>query len=870
MRVVHLCYNANGGAGRAAERLHASLLTQGIDSHFLHVVGDSSVGASWKVEPLPSMEPVAASQSLYLKQLQWDSIQKWRVNSAPTIFTIGYPGIQLDSLPIIQSADILHFHWINWMVTPQLAAAMTNSRRKVVWTLHDMWPFTGGCHYSAGCTQYETACLKCPQIEDPINLVSANFLDKLAAYGKGKKVSLVCPSKWMMENSLKSRIFSECAHYNVPNPVDTKVFRQSSNRRSYRVSWGIRPEDFVLLFGNFDNNEPRKGSRILESALPIVAKKLRPQLQRSGGRVVLLIFGKGTTENIDPSMAVISLGELRDDTELADIYSMADLFCLPSLHDNYPNTIVEAFSCGTPAVAFGVGGLDEMIADGETGILITNGRTPEDFADGIVRFYRQFFGDTKLRTRCRTKAETTNSYGTVGQSILNVYRVVLEGGNSRLADKSMEKMSRNRGSEELSKPPRRVFAREDDVVGPTFTQYPQRHAIQKGMLSVFPHLSTLPTIRSTPGRPSQKIGHEVHVLLVRSYHSHHSARSGPYQYARWIDPLAVTIDHLVVPIGKSSFEGSEFQKVAGAVLGVGTYAEQGSAWDAELEVFARLQSHRYDIVHFLDGELCGWLTPRMLRHLQPDRRPATVMTLHQPPSILSRLINVERLREFDFVLAMSGGQATYLRGLLKHPRVGVIPHGIDTDFFRPAAAVRRSADRSRTMLAVGSWLRDYKTALSCFSPLKDSGIIDRFVVVSNLKDRRAIPEGVEIITGVSDERLLEFYQSADFLMLPLEDSTANNAILEAMACGLPIVTTDVGGIREMVGDAALLAERGDVAAHVAMAKRMMADAELRKRSKNVGLERAKELDWRLIALRYQRFYRELARETRFRQREGSS
>jgi glycosyltransferase involved in cell wall biosynthesis len=356
----------------------------------------------------------------------------------------------------------------------------------------------------------------------------------------------------------------------------------------------------------------------------------------------------------------------------------------------------------------------------------------------------------------------------------------------------------------------------------------------------------------------------ISVALASSLHAHHAAYAGPYQFARHLDRERFEVRHYRTPLG-DDLAGSPAAvtraRQFGRTLGLEGYAAQPNAMLTEFDMLADLLSTRYDVAHFLDGELCGWLLPRAARRLLGRAAPAVVMSLHQPPEILERMITLERLADVDIVLALCESQAEFLRKYAPNVAVRVVPHGISTEFFMPDQASQRDLatpeQRPFKLLGVGHWLRDYPMALAAIAQLNAMGMACEYTIVChNFPQELELPANVQVVSGLSDEELLQSYRCADALLLPMDDATANNAILESMASGLPVFTSDVGGIAEMTADAAFLAKPGDSQALALGIHRAAHNPEIRTQMIEAGLRRAQSLSWAKVATSFEAVYAE--------------
>lgn len=285
---------------------------------------------------------------------------------------------------------LVHLHWVVQGVLR--IEELARLKCPIVWTLHDTWAFTGGCHYTGECTEYQAQCGKCPQLgsEDAYDL-SYLVMQRKAKAWEDLNLTIVTPSRWLADMAAKSSLFKGRRIEVIPNGLDTQTFKPIESQAA-RTYFGIDPKNPVFLFTAQWLTDPRKGGALLLKAL---ASFQRP--------CTLLTCGEGKFASDDlPFVQVRSLGSLQDNASLALAYSAADVFICPSREDNLPNTVAEALSCGTPCAAFNINGLPDMIEHQKTGWL-AKPFDPVDLANGM-RWLTECPDQQIIRNAARAKA----------------------------------------------------------------------------------------------------------------------------------------------------------------------------------------------------------------------------------------------------------------------------------------------------------------------------------------------------------------------------------------------------------------------------------------------------------------------------------
>jgi glycosyltransferase involved in cell wall biosynthesis len=237
-------------------------------------------------------------------------------------------------------------------------------------------------------------------------------------------------------------------------------------------------------------------------------------------------------------------------------------------------------------------------------------------------------------------------------------------------------------------------------------------------------------------------------------------------------------------------------------------------------------------------------------------RPAIAVTFHQPPELLDELINPRIVKPVDRVIVLSPEQLSYFESYMPRHKISMILHGVDTEFFRPESHPK--AHSGFRCLSVGSWLRDYEVVLRVAELLRSQRDVEFQIVSSVISSPPHLPN-VSVRSGIDDNALRAMYQQADVLFLPVKAATANNSILEGIACGLPVVASDLSSLRTYLpGKEAVLIPRNDPDkfAHALLA--LYHDPELRREMAVQARRRALELSWSAAAREHETLYRELA------------
>jgi glycosyltransferase involved in cell wall biosynthesis len=346
----------DGGAARAAYRLHQGLLRIGLDSRMLV---QSRTSDDHRVQgPVTAMDKAMAR---IRPSLDLFPVKRYPTYGRKMFSPAWLPFGGLVDRINASDADVVHLHWITAGMFRLEELERVN--KPMVWSLHDMWAYTGGCHYDEECGRWRSTCGSCPVLGSTKenDLSRKVFQRKLKTYARLKgRLTIVGLSAWMAECAQESILLKDLRVVQLPNPIDTAVFKPV-DRRVAKEILGLPTDKPLILFGAVNATaDPRKGFVHLSEALRSLPS----------GSVELAVFGASRPQQVpDLGHPIHYLGRLHDDAALCLLYNAADVTVVPSLQENLSNTIVESLACGTPVVGFGIGGNKDMVDHGVNGAL---------------------------------------------------------------------------------------------------------------------------------------------------------------------------------------------------------------------------------------------------------------------------------------------------------------------------------------------------------------------------------------------------------------------------------------------------------------------------------------------------------------------
>lgn len=359
MNVLHLCAaDWTGGAARSAFRLNSALGAAGAESRLF--VRNQSTDA-------PNVSRFGSKLSKVL-----DIVRPYVDRGASRVYgarTNAFSsGIVPDRLaPMIDSMrpDVVNLHWIGFGFIQ--IETLARIRRPLVWTLHDSWPFTGGCHLPGECRRYLERCGSCPELGrgGEWDLSRLTWLRKHRAY-RSARLTAVAPSRWLARNASASALLRDRKVVHIPNGVDVRRF-QPLDRDFARRALGLSGARPVILFSSFGGAaDANKGFDLLLGA----AARLALAAPAGAGPRILLVGTARRPADLPAEVDVVCAGSVHDEATTVLLNAAADVVACPSRQENLPNVVLEAFACGRPVVGFDVGGMSDLVRDGENGRLV--------------------------------------------------------------------------------------------------------------------------------------------------------------------------------------------------------------------------------------------------------------------------------------------------------------------------------------------------------------------------------------------------------------------------------------------------------------------------------------------------------------------
>lgn len=419
MKVVHITTTeARGGAAIAVGRIHAALLSAGVDSR-IFVLSRTSTDPRVSAFDyrLPLLPRLARAVRARLYRQDYRSYDLPELGERYELFTSDRCHLGAAVARQLPECDCVHLHWTSGFLDYRVLPRDLLAHRPAVWTLHDMNPFTGGCHYTQECTRFRQGCGRCPLLgarreEDASRQIFERKRAVIADIASGR-LTVIGPSQWIADQARSSSILVGREVRVIPHPINTSFFAPAPVNAPDLIEIAAHGKRIVLFIAH-SAGLPRKGYRYLVQAL---------ESAHLGEACALLTVG-GSRPQSPAGIEHLHLSHVEDPVLLNQVYNLADVCIVPSIQEAFGMTAQEALAAGTPVIGFDTGGCADLIQSGENGLLVEAGD-----AAGLARALHTLFMDKASRLamgRCaRERICSQTDESVVAAAYLQVYQTLL-------------------------------------------------------------------------------------------------------------------------------------------------------------------------------------------------------------------------------------------------------------------------------------------------------------------------------------------------------------------------------------------------------------------------------------------------------------
>jgi glycosyltransferase involved in cell wall biosynthesis len=379
VQIDHLTFSKTGGAGIVAETIAKAQRALDHDAKEITVVE-----SDLRSEPLK--KPILTMAA---------ALDEWALSShrEKTLFSPLRGNLESLDSSKIRPNSIIHLHWMPGVINHQRVKTLLDSGRKVVWTLHDMNPFTGGCHHSHDCEQFTNGCSSCPQARKAFRRIVSVNLQRRTFEGKYPNLRVVSPTTWMLDQASRSTVFCDQQNLVIANPIDDIFFEQTDGQRA-RAQIGTAVDAFVGAVVAKDLSDANKN-------LALVIKAFEEASLRTSRRLALILIGKNGPSYSSKLVDIKWLGEMSSKM-ISETACAADVFLSGSIAESAGMTIIEGAAMGIPTVALANGGTSSLIENEKTGILCPD---PESLVAGVLELIENSKRLSELGTSAKLYAE---------------------------------------------------------------------------------------------------------------------------------------------------------------------------------------------------------------------------------------------------------------------------------------------------------------------------------------------------------------------------------------------------------------------------------------------------------------------------------
>lgn len=406
MKILHIsAANSSAGAGIACVKLHEALLNENVQSKILFLnkqsidIVNTSFYENSKLKKIKRILLTFADRFFL----------KYYTKKKTEIFSPGLFGINISTNIEVQNADIIHLHWINHAFIDIKDLLKLN--KPIVWTMHDCWVFTGGCHYFSSCDNFKEACGRCQVLNSGKHNDLSNYVfERKKKYYPKLNIQFLAISSWMKEQAKLSTLLKNELINVIPSGIDCNVYKLRDTS-GLRERLNLKTNDTVVLMGAQHLNSPFKGVQLSVDALN----------QYHDKKLKIITFGGGEVFLSNPLHEVINFGFVSNAREMANLYTVADLFLCTSVAEGFGMTVAEAQCCGTPAIAFEETGPSDIISHKSTGYL-AKFKNVDDVVNGLSYCLNSEFDRKKISIESETKFSIKNcaiKYNSIYKQILS-------------------------------------------------------------------------------------------------------------------------------------------------------------------------------------------------------------------------------------------------------------------------------------------------------------------------------------------------------------------------------------------------------------------------------------------------------------------
>jgi glycosyltransferase involved in cell wall biosynthesis len=412
IKILHISSYDRGGAAVSSMRVHKGLLNAGVDSSFLYGQGNNCADGSYSISRFNNLIHKFGRRISKLKF-------KYGGYSLKGFYSFLPPHIHIKSQIEKHNPDLVHLHWVSDLLHPAL---LSDIKKPIIWSLHDLNPLTGGCHYTSSCNLFQIECHACPALGSVRcdDISRYQFLKKANAY-KSVKINFVGSSKWITSTGMSSVLGGGHCFHHLPTPIDTVAFSPIT-KQAARLKLGISTNKKIILFGaDRAMTDPRKGFHLLLEALQV--------FNGDKNQYKMLIVGDDLKSDSIEGFEAHSIGIVKDESLMHALFCSADLFVAPSVEENLSNMIMESIACGTPVLAFNIGGNPDMIDHLSNGYLV-NEVSGKALSDGLFNFFGAENLGVDFSGNARKKAVECFDNSVVIPQYLDLYKQILNGRDS--------------------------------------------------------------------------------------------------------------------------------------------------------------------------------------------------------------------------------------------------------------------------------------------------------------------------------------------------------------------------------------------------------------------------------------------------------